>query len=104
MLRNHFLFAATEEVMQKFIPMGIIQHSYELHNWICLRPIIEPEVNDPKVLTLDDLEFGFILWLTACGLSIFGFLCEILLFRTRNFVGASSLACLVSKIKFNHVT
>ncbi|KAL7012208.1 hypothetical protein ACKWTF_014690 [Chironomus riparius] len=91
MLKNHFLFAATEEVMQKFIPMGLIQHSYDLHNWICLRPIIEPEDTEPIVLTMDELEFGFILWLTVCAVSILGFFCEILLSKIGSCMGISFL-------------
>lgn len=97
MLQNHFLFAATEEVVQRLIPMGIIQHSYEFHNWICLRPIVEPDENDPIVLTMDELEFGFIMWLAVCGLAVVGFIVEIIAFRLQNLVGIGLMARLVAK-------
>ena len=103
MLRNHFLFEATEEVVQRLIPMGIIQHSFELHTWISLRPVIEVEENEPKVLTIDDLEFGFVIYLATCGLSIFGFFCEVFIFRVKSFLGRFFLVSLVTDQLRNRV-
>ena len=98
MLRNHFLFEATEEVVQRLIPMGIIQHSFELHTWISLRPVIEVEGSEPNVLTMDDLEFGFVIYLATCGLSILGFLYEFIKFGLKAVFGSFAYRFLVVRI------
>jgi len=44
----------------------------------------EPVIDSgPKVLTIDDLSFGFVLWLCACGISAAGFVLEIFVFQLR---------------------
>ncbi|CAG9808659.1 unnamed protein product [Chironomus riparius] len=75
--RNHFLFELTDEIVQRFIPMGIIQHSYEFHTWVNFRNIVEDVESTQKVLDVDDLAYGFYIWLGACGISIIGFLLEL---------------------------
>lgn len=72
---NNFLYSLTNEVIEKIFPMGIIQHwleasipsSYDLFR----------NKKSPKVLKIDDLSFGFVLWLTACAVSSLCFLVEV---------------------------
>lgn len=76
--KNHFLFEALEEVLQLSIPFGIPQHNHEKFD----KPFeieISATNNEPKILTIEDLSFGYVLWLIACAVSISGFLIEILL-------------------------
>jgi hypothetical protein len=39
-----------------------------------------------KQLDIDDLEYGFVIWLIACAVSISAFLIEILVFAARKIV------------------
>lgn len=103
MLRNNFLFKQTENVVQRFTQMGIMQHILEYHIWICNRPIITIEENDPKVLTMDDLEFGFIIWLTVIFVSILGFLFEYTKFGLNVLFGMFAAKSLFLKIKHSTI-
>lgn len=71
--------------MQRFIPMGIIQHMYEFYLWMNLRQIVEVEKSNLKILSLDDLAFGFNIWLGTCGISGVSFLIEIVYFKIREY-------------------
>ena len=74
--RNSFIYEILNEVLDKTIPTGIPQYLIKYHESVIFKNY-EPVLNNsPKVLTLDDLWFGFILWLGACGISTFGFLME----------------------------
>lgn len=76
-LRNSFIYEILNEVLEKTLPSGIPQHLIKFHYSIIFQKY-EPVVdNSPKVLTLDDLGFGFVLWLGACAISIVGFILEI---------------------------
>lgn len=82
--RNYYLFPALEEALQLTIPMGIPQHNkevYDIHAYK-LRDYVET-IDDPKVLAFGDLDFGFVIWLAACGVSFCVFLCEILFYFSR---------------------
>lgn len=70
--------------LKRLVPMGILNHLIDYHTWILYRNGIYKAVDeDPKVLTMDDLSFGFILWLIACVISTIGYLLEIARFKMR---------------------
>jgi hypothetical protein len=77
MVKNSILYPYFEEVMDKLIPSGIPQYLPDFHAYLLYGNYENSEENFPKILTIDDLSFGFILWLIACGISICGFLGEI---------------------------
>lgn len=82
--RNNFLYRLTEEVMEKVIPAGIPQYLFEFHQWMAIRrKITINSVKGPRVLTLGDLNFGFEIWLSACGMACVGYVMEILRFKAR---------------------
>jgi hypothetical protein len=81
--RNHFMFDLTEHLMQRFIPMGIAQHIFDFNHWLIFRQYIEIESKEPQVLVMNDLGFGFVIWLIACGISTVGYFAEILKFKMR---------------------
>ncbi|CAG9810552.1 unnamed protein product [Chironomus riparius] len=61
--RNSFIYELLNEVLDKTISTGIPQYIMKFHDSAIYKkyePIVD---NRPKVLTLDDLSFGFILWL-----------------------------------------
>jgi len=76
MTRNSFLWPIFDDVMKKLIPSGILQHLLELYGHFMYEKYDWSPEQLPRILTLDDLAFGFILWLTACGISIAGFVAE----------------------------
>jgi hypothetical protein len=81
--RNSFIYDVLNEVLEKLVPAGIPQYLDRFHIESLFKnynPFID---SSPKVLKVADLSFGFVLWLTACGVSTCGFLAEKLMFRTR---------------------
>lgn len=73
-----------EDVLQRLIPTGVVKHLIDYHTWIVYRNgNFKSGEQEPKILTLDDLGFGFVLWLTACAISAIGYLFEIVMFRWR---------------------
>ena len=80
-LRNSFIYEILYEVLEKTFPFGIPQNLIKFHNSVIFQKYEPIDDNSPKVLTLNDLGFGFVLWLGACGISIVGFMLEI--FRIR---------------------
>jgi hypothetical protein len=75
--RNHFLYKKTDEVTQRLTSAGIMKNLWnDFHNQF--KPIPK-DIKEPKVLNVDDLRFGFIIWLVACGISSSVFLSEIII-------------------------
>lgn len=67
--------------MQRFIPMGIIEHRYELHRWMMLRDKVSKPESKLRVLNMYDLAFGFYIWLAACNVSVVGFILELMIHK-----------------------
>jgi len=80
---NSFIFENLNNMFERIIPVGIPMYLENYHTWMLYKKYESVSGKDPTVLTLDDLGFGFILWLGACGISIFGFFMEILRFKLR---------------------
>ena len=82
---SSFLCEFINDILWKLIPAGIPQHLIDYHT-LNLHKKYEP-FNDlsPKVLTIVDLSFGFILWLVACGFSIVGFFFEFFWLNLRKY-------------------
>jgi hypothetical protein len=60
------------EVIGWLLNGGILQHWQKYEDV----KVIEDEEEGPKILLLSDLSFGFVLWLSACGISFITFLLE----------------------------
>ena len=78
MLRNSILYPIFDKVMKMLIPSGIPQYLPEFHENLYFKKYHDSSLNMPRILTVYDLAFGFILWLTACGVSTIGFVAELL--------------------------
>lgn len=75
--KNHPLIHHLNEIINQLIPTGITKHLIELGYWIYNRPV-KVLVEDPRrILSLTDLEFGFVIWLASLSLPILCFLVEI---------------------------
>ena len=68
------------DVMKQLVTAGIPQYFDSYYSDNFLGRYEEIKEKTPKVLTLDDLLFGFNLWLCACGFSTIGFVIEILFY------------------------
>jgi hypothetical protein len=78
--RNNFLMPTLNHIMNRLIPSGIPKHLADYGMWFIYRQF-DVEVKDPrKILSLGDLEFGFVLWLIACSVSLLVFFGEVLWF------------------------
>ena len=72
---NNFMYSLCEDVMRKLIPMGIIKHLLQLYEELDFRKSL---TKVPKVMTIESLSFGIILWLLTCAVSIVCFIVELL--------------------------
>ncbi|KAL7011987.1 hypothetical protein ACKWTF_014551 [Chironomus riparius] len=82
-VRNSLIFEILNKLMERIVPAGIPQYLNKYHESNVYRtfyPIIDI---DPKVLTLQNLEYGFVLWIGSCGISAIGFLMEHLWLKGR---------------------
>ncbi|KAG5683281.1 hypothetical protein PVAND_012570 [Polypedilum vanderplanki] len=52
-----------------------------MHKEIYFKLVNEKEEKEPKVLTLDDLDFGFFIWFPFIGISIIVFILELIIFK-----------------------
>lgn len=76
MRRNSILYPIFENVMRKLIPSGIPKFLPESYLFLVNGNNENKADSQPKVLSVNNLAFGFILWLVACGISILGFVGE----------------------------
>lgn len=79
LMRNNFLYNLTESVMSSLVEGGIPQYFLTYIEDVVLREKPSDPV-EPKTFSIEDLEFGFIIFLVACGISIVAFLIEIVYF------------------------
>lgn len=98
LLPNHFLYDLTEDVIQRFIPMGIIQFLYESHMWSLFHSEIKTNIAGPKVLSVEDIAFGLHIWVAMCCISLIGFLIEKLVHKFMRFFMANFAYFSVSMI------
>lgn len=75
--KNAIISQLFREVMNRFVESGIASHFYETANEY-LNPLQHDEEKDNRrVLTLGDLEYGFVQWFIAAVVSIIAFVCEL---------------------------
>jgi len=87
--RNSFIHDVLDDVLDKTIPAGIPQYLLKYHFDIVFKEFDPGADNEPKVLTLDDLSFGFVLWGFACGIATVSFFFELLKLSIRKIVSVS---------------
>lgn len=80
---NHKLFEVFDTKIQQLLANGLVEHfvseSYEALNpkyelYLRHKTLNEPE--NPKVLTLEHLEAGFVIWLLSICFAVFAFAVE----------------------------
>lgn len=89
---NSDIYEVFDETFQLLMSSGIARyHHMKLQNPFNFKE----SKKEPKVLSCDDLSFGFIVWMVAVGISLAGFIFEIsfefilrkLKIFTKNFIG-----------------
>lgn len=76
MASNSFLFEQTEDILQNLIAGGIPHHLFNYYiSYLNRRQA--PILSGPKVLNIDDLSYGFIIWLVACSFAVLMFILEV---------------------------
>ncbi|KAG5671335.1 hypothetical protein PVAND_001538 [Polypedilum vanderplanki] len=76
-IKNGMLVEQLNHVVDCLQPTGIIKHIDEYSKWHVHRQLdIEPE-DTKRILSMSDLEFGFVIFLGFLSLAIFVFICEL---------------------------
>lgn len=78
--KNNFITHVTVKTTDRLIESGIIQQIYKYFYNDLLNPRIPPEENHPKVFSMNDLKFGFVICFWAGVVSCCVFVGEILFF------------------------
>lgn len=81
----NFATQLTVDVMLKLVPTGIPQHIYNHMMTFEFRPLLAPPIK-PRVFSVGDLEFGFVVWLIACAISTVTFFLELLFAYLRKII------------------
>jgi hypothetical protein len=100
MMSNSILFHQINDILKRFVPAGIPKHYEEYGLWYLYRPFDEIITDPRRILSMSDLEYGFVLWLSACLVSFLCFLCELLTFGLEKL---KSLIMLIAVNKFLRV-
>lgn len=72
-----FFAQLSHKVSSDLISSGIIQHQFNYFLDFEIKPLVDLP-KGPKVFAIEDLKFGFIVWLIACGISLIAFAGEFL--------------------------
>ena len=92
--KNAHSFWLIEDTMRLLIQGGIPQYIKRFIILFCFKESRQIEISEPKVFSVDDLAFGFVVWLVACSIAIAGFLCELMWFYGKNgFTNIVGLYC-----------
>ncbi|CAG9812356.1 unnamed protein product [Chironomus riparius] len=71
---NSFYFRMINKIINNLIPTGLL--NYLINNHYIKSPVVKTNENKPKVLSINDLNVGFNIWLLCCLLSFFTFIAE----------------------------
>lgn len=79
---NNHLYELASDVSQNLISGGIMQHFIDLSFYVFCKRISAIQIMEDSslVIVLDDLSYGFILWIIACLISYVGFMFELTTF------------------------
>lgn len=69
-----FYFRMLKNVIDNLIPTGVMK--YMIENFYTKNWKFEKAKVEPQILKIDDLLFGFKIWIGSCLLSLFAFICE----------------------------
>lgn len=75
---NNHAYWLVEKTMRKLVPAGIPQHIRNTVYDFRLKHAQAPAAKGPKVFTIEDLKFEFIIWLISIPIALAAFIVEII--------------------------
>lgn len=72
---GNFFFPIVDKTVQQLTDTGIVNN---LVKTVLMTKIKMEKVKNAKVLLVNDLSFGFVIWLMSCGISVVIFACEMI--------------------------
>jgi hypothetical protein len=84
--KDHFFAHMSNKISNGLISGGIIQYWYSYLLDFEAKPL-QSEPMGPKVFEVEDLKFGFFVWLSACAISLAAFVVEILCKNVEKIIG-----------------
>ncbi|KAG5676356.1 hypothetical protein PVAND_006198 [Polypedilum vanderplanki] len=75
--KNFILLKSMNFLIDRFFETGITNHFIDYGRWYLHRPFDLEFEDSRRILSIKDLEYGFVIWLFACFVSFLVFLCEI---------------------------
>jgi hypothetical protein len=78
MIKNHFMLGHLNHVISRFNSAGISKYLADFGAWYLSRNLADEVKDTRRILSLTDLEFGFVLFLAAAGVSLLVFFGELL--------------------------
>lgn len=86
--------------MRSLTQGGIPQYFLKYIQKVVLKELPADE-QQPKKFSIEDLKFGFMIFLGCCGVSLVVFMIELAVFYVKNFVGLIILLNSIRKSKFS---
>lgn len=107
--KESILVDVFREVTEKLFEAGILQFSDRLQEELAFPIGREEPVDNRRIFSMNDLGFGFQIWLVACGISTTVFVLEVLIFwvpkgkdKVVEFVGSIIVLSILLKWLHNH--
>ncbi|KAG5674209.1 hypothetical protein PVAND_004189 [Polypedilum vanderplanki] len=77
MPKNHMLLLHMKKLFDELIPTGILEHLHQYGVWFINRPTYKDPGDPRKILSLNDLKFGFVMFIAALFVSTIVFIYEL---------------------------
>lgn len=74
--RNHFIYPLLENTMTPVLEAGIPQYFIDFMLKFYMK-VIEDDPKEPKVFSINDLYFGFVVWISSCSIALAAFIIEL---------------------------
>jgi hypothetical protein len=75
--RRNILVRQIDQVTRELAPTGIPQYLNDLGSSDLFPQFDEEEIDNRRILSLSDLEYGFVIWLALFPIPIIAFICEL---------------------------
>jgi hypothetical protein len=75
--RRNIFVRQYDQVMERLVPAGIPQYLNNLGYSFVFPRLDQEESDNRRILSLSDLEYGFVIWLTLFPIPIIAFICEL---------------------------
>jgi hypothetical protein len=83
MLKNNVLVNHIDEILNRLIEAGLEKYHFNYYDWVTVSRFDNEPEDTRRIFSLNDLEYGFVLWLAACLGSFLVFIYEINSLRLR---------------------